>query len=473
MALLRSLSALIAVLLPVSHGAEGLAPCSEMDIACSDQTAMLQAMSQDAVSTPAEGRYCPEGYVPAAVRVHISSKRDDAEEGVGAGLYRTSSDIEMGWDDANFGAQLVGLRFQRVEVPAHSKILNAKITFRVEGDGNTAAFNVAIRMQRSADAPGFPREANLAPISRVLETILNESATSEVVSWSPPADEAGTETDGSVTRETPPLNILVQRIVDLPEWAAGNAMVFLFKADSTGEAQSREYYSFDGSQEEVGSGELAPKLSVEYCDPSDCAATKHVAEAAVIGSHDDVEEAVSPRLELDTADKELELGSPSGGQRSVMGLRFTGLPVPAMAKILKAKVFFTIQEAGGCCSATFESDTRMQRSADAPAFPNALRYLADLYRTEATASVTFSPPVTSDESLKGTTFKSSDIAPLLQEVVDIPGWSAGNAVVVMFLSPEVELSQQRRRFVSYDKRPSAAPQLRVDFCKKGPRTHSM
>ena len=52
---------------------------------------------------------------------------------------------------------------------------------------------------------------------------------------------------------------------------------------------------------------------------------------------------------------------------------------------------------------------------------------------------------------------SSDIAPLIQEIVDRPGWASGNAIAVLVTGSGERVAE------SFDGDPGGAPLLRVEY----------
>src|SRR5690606_13595903 len=90
------------------------------------------------VRAPASAPNSDSG-VMQQIEVSIKQSADDAEEELSGGrIYLGSSDLEMG------GKQLVGLRFQDVQVPKGSVISEAYIQFEADEAGSTATqLNIA------------------------------------------------------------------------------------------------------------------------------------------------------------------------------------------------------------------------------------------------------------------------------------------------------------------------------------------
>jgi len=60
-------------------------------------------------------------------------------------------------------------------------------------------------------------------------------------------------------------------------------------------------------------------------------------------------------------------------------------------------------------------------------------------------------------------YESPDIGPVLQEVIDRPGWSPGNAVVILYTASDYE---EDRRFWAYDGAPDKAARLKITYQPK-------
>ena len=60
------------------------------------------------------------------------------------------------------------------------------------------------------------------------------------------------------------------------------------------------------------------------------------------------------------------------------------------------------------------------------------------------------------------THQSPDLSALVQEVVDRPGWTRGNALVLLFEGSGVRVAE------SFDGKPTAAPRLCVEFEPEAP-----
>ncbi len=147
-------------------------------------------------------------------------------------------------------------------------------------------------------------------------------------------------------------------------------------------------------------------------------------ERLIVRSEDDAQEGVggpggSGRVRLDSDD--LELIEDDGGDQLV-GLRFTDLPIPSRARIAKAFLRFAPEEPG---TDLVDFTIQAELSGDAATFENRRGNISSRRRTAA--SVEWSPePWVSLEARP-----TPDLSVLVEEVVALPNWQPGNALVLL------------------------------------------
>lgn len=177
------------------------------------------------------------------IEVDVPGGGDDVEENRNTGgMYLDSSDLELVLDPTTaVSDQIIGIRFQGVDIPAGASILSARVQFQVD-EASTVETNLQIRGDLSANA---------APFQATNGHLSGRTRTQMVVPWAPPpwpaVGAAGAD------QQTPELSAIVQEIVDLPGWTLGNALVFII--DGSGR---RVAESFDGLPN------AAARLTVEY-----------------------------------------------------------------------------------------------------------------------------------------------------------------------------------------------------------------
>jgi hypothetical protein len=142
---------------------------------------------------------------------------------------------------------------------------------------------------------------------------------------------------------------------------------------------------------------------------------------------DDVEEYASGHgMYVDSSDLEIpyeDAGNPPSTEQ-IIGLRWT-VDIPKGAQILKAYVELNCDETKGGTDPV-NVIVEGQLAPNAPAF------------TAATADVTSRPPTKAQVkwafvnwTAGGQKAQSPDLSPILQEIIDQPGWVAGNALVLI------------------------------------------
>jgi hypothetical protein len=167
----------------------------------------------------------------------------------------------------------------------------------------------------------------------------------------------------------------------------------------------------------------------------------------------DAEESADGGVSLDSSDLELVT---DGSDVQVVGLRFPGVTVPSGAFIVQAWVQFQTDEVStGSALLTIEGDETPQ----APVFTTATDGLSARPRTAA--AVAWSPAAWSVVGEQGPAQRTTDLAPVLQELVSAPTWASGDPVVLLFTG------SGRRTAEAHDGLPAAAPLLHVEYTFSG------
>jgi hypothetical protein len=159
----------------------------------------------------------------------------------------------------------------------------------------------------------------------------------------------------------------------------------------------------------------------------------------------------------------LELGyDPTHGPQ-VVGLRFTGINLPAGAQITSARLNFTARTDNGTTgTGNPVLAIRAQNSITAPTFAAGTVGQAGNFDITNRPLLAASVPWTITETwVAGTTYASPNLANLLQEVVDLGDWGPTNAVV--FVIEGDPNSTAFRRAVSRDTDPARAVTLTIEY----------
>jgi len=141
----------------------------------------------------------------------------------------------------------------------------------------------------------------------------------------------------------------------------------------------------------------------------------------IVASHDDAEEQAGGLVKLGSSDLELVFDRSD----QTVGLRFADVALPAGATITDAFVQFTADET---TSAATSLQIRGQAADDPPKFTSSGFNITT--RSVTAASAVWAPvPWTVGEA--GPAQRSSTLVAIVQELVDRPGWNAGNAIVLL------------------------------------------
>jgi hypothetical protein len=179
----------------------------------------------------------PSGGETIVLEIGIVDFADDVEE-------KLTGDGKLDDEDLDFEAdRILGLRFLDVTIPKGAVVTKAFIQFVADDDGDDPV-TVAITAHDVDSAPVF-NEADFDVFSR--------PRTAESVSWLPaPWLRLG---DAGPSQATPDLAPMVQKIIDRSQWAAGNALAFIFESSGPGQREA--------TSQDAGSAAVAV-LHIEY-----------------------------------------------------------------------------------------------------------------------------------------------------------------------------------------------------------------
>jgi hypothetical protein len=166
--------------------------------------------------------------------VFIANGNDDVEEEESTGaVYFNSSDLEF-FDDG--GWQVIGLRFQKVDIPVGATINSASIRFKSDASDSQNGMNMNISIEDTGNALPFDENPNDNVSGR---TAYGNTVTWAVNSWSSGERGADTTTDD--------LSALLQGIINRCDWSQGNDVAFMFNRtgangnDAATERRARTY----------------------------------------------------------------------------------------------------------------------------------------------------------------------------------------------------------------------------------------
>lgn len=185
--------------------------------------APLLKISYDPDSIPVGG-----GCINQTILKRVGDGNDDAEEDTSShGVSVTSSDLELPRDDHD---QIVGVRFQDLNIPRGATILEASLSFEVDRQ-RSGSVSLRIRGEDVDNAAAFTSSSS---------NISNRTTTSAAVSWS----SVPQEPENSVIT-SPDIASIIQEIVNREGWSSGNDLALLLER-SGGGTDTLEVESFNG-----------------------------------------------------------------------------------------------------------------------------------------------------------------------------------------------------------------------------------
>lgn len=173
-----------------------------------------------------------------------------------------------------------------------------------------------------------------------------------------------------------------------------------------------------------------------------------VVDLRIVGDLNDAEEDALGEMTRHSPD--LELVNDLSNQ--TVGMRFTQVPIPFTATVLKAYIQFQVDETSS------EPTTLLiqgQAADDTLDFSNSNFDLSSRPRTEA--AVSWSPPAWTTVGEAGPDQQTADISSIIQEIVDRPGWVVNNAMVIVMTGSGKRVAE------AFDGDPNGAPVLHLEY----------
>lgn len=326
------------------------------------------------------------------------------------------------------GSQVIGVRFTDIGIPQGATVTSARIEFVAAADSgaDTVAPILEIHGHLIDDAPTFANSG---------QKIDGRPKTATSVAWQGADLPAWIQ---NTPYQTPDLSAIVQEIVDQPGWCGNNALSFQV-ATVQGDPDARVAHSSDGSSS------FSPLLIIDFDEDSVPAAggcINQVVTAQVFASDDDAEQNIS------SGGMSLS-GTLFNMQSSqINGLRFRDINIPQGATILEADLTFVSANID-----TSSSSITLRGQASDSALSFTANNANISARPQTGASVTWSAPPF--ENI-GERFTTTDIAPIIQEIVNRSGWEAGNDLAIIQTA-----SGDDREAKTFNNSPSEAPRLRI------------
>ncbi|WP_299365774.1 T9SS type A sorting domain-containing protein [Winogradskyella sp.] len=383
----------------------------------------------------------------------VLNNDDDAEETISTGsVDLSSSDLELIWDNED---QVVGIRFDDVQIPDGSILYRAYLQFQTDEDASDQdPTNLLIHGELSPNSNMFT-STNFDISSRVLTN--TSIPWNDIGLW----DNVG---EAGLLQRTPYVTDIVQEVIGQQDWSQGNPITFIISGSGKRVAEARD-------------GSAAPILKLFYftpCQPSgtpcddgdantlfdiedgncNCAGIPETGTLTyqVNASNNDAEEEVA-NGDMSIGSSDLELVDESGSTNQLVGIRFTNIHLPAGADITNAYIQFTVDDDN-----TGQTDLEIRAEANA----NSLEFtLTDFDISSRTTSTNMVPwnnvPAwnTADVGTAGPDQRTPNISVLLEEILGQAGWDLLNPVTFIING------SGEREAESFDG--TAAPQLVIEY----------
>lgn len=365
------------------------------------------------------------------VSSRVNSTNDDVEENQNGSMYMNSSDIELVYDGSR-GNQTIGLRFQGLNIPQGATILSAHVQFTVD-ETNSGTTNLSIKAHNTDNAPAFSTSSY---------NVSSRPATTASVNWSPSSWSSAGQT--GTAQKTPDLKSIVQELVNRSGWSQSSALALIITG--TGERTAESYDGSSGNAPAIyvtyttdGTGEPTPPETLTFAK-------------RISSGDDDAEESSSGSMYLNSSDLELVYDSYMFAGDQKIGLRFTNVTVPQGADITRAYIQFTVDETAN------DSGIKTIYGEDADhssAFSSTSSNISN--RALTSASANWNPPAWNTVGAAGADERTTDISPVIQEIVNRGGWSPGNALSLIITG------SGRRVAESYNGSSGLAPKLVIEY----------
>ena len=162
------------------------------------------------------------------LNIPILSGNDDVEQLNSGEMYLNSTDIELTDDPDNGGEQIVGLRFQNIQLLAGADITDAYIQFQTD-EVSTGTCNLQIHAEASANPTNF---------GSAFYDLSNRTLTTQMTEWTPVTWPSPQQ--AGLAQRSPDLSNIIQEITNLPNWSAGNSINFIISGTGSRIAHAYE-----------------------------------------------------------------------------------------------------------------------------------------------------------------------------------------------------------------------------------------
>jgi hypothetical protein len=187
----------------------------------------------------------------------------------------------------------------------------------------------------------------------------------------------------------------------------------------------------------------------------------------IVAAFDDMEENLDDGTQdINSTDLELNTEGPPE-PRQIVGLRYVDIGIPPLSTINSASVQFMVDE-----DDVEVTNVRIfgELSANSAPFTDAVNNLSNLTRT-SNSVVWSNIPVWTGTGTVGPDQRTPDLSSIIQEIIDQPGWAAGNALSLLIFSEPESDNTGERTAISFEEANDPAnagsgfhaPILTIDF----------
>jgi len=189
------------------------------------------------------------------------------------------------------------------------------------------------------------------------------------------------------------------------------------------------------------------------------AAFGSVIDRRIDNDDDDAEQFVGAAADATSTDLELPYENINQADLQVVGVRFRDIAISPGAPIISAYLQFQVDETkGGDEPVNLIIDGEL--TADAADFVSMAEIEA---RSRTSAQVSWAVPNWANTGNQDPNQRSGDLATIIQEIVNQPGWIAGNSIVLILSDDPANPSQGVRCAESRDGSASGAPLLHIEY----------
>ncbi len=368
----------------------------------------------------------------AGVSIAVSS--DDAEQENDAIDALFDDDIDAGWEGAPDQQNILtaGMRFQNITIPAGATIDSAWCVVNShEGKSVEEVARITICGEASDNPGTYTEDSLISDRPRTESAVLWEVA-EEWVLWG--------------FYRTPDLKEIIQEVIDREGWQSGNALALMFKGENQGPSEidnAREWEAFENISDPADGGdgqnhpERIPQLVIYYSVP----ATQGMIDVpiAVTDTIFDEDAGVSIAVSSDDAEQENDAidalfdddidagweGAPDQQNILTAGMRFRDIQIPPGATIDSAWCLLNSHEGKSA-----EEVARLTIYGDST--ENAMTFTEDMLITDRPRTESAVLWEVAEEWVLWGFYRTPDLSPIIQEIVNLDGWQAGNALALIF-----------------------------------------